>query len=116
MENPLPTRLKNIKVFSTWLAPVQIVLIPVNNLNTKIISPSKEKLLKRVSSGKWFLEEKLGYKIREHQLKVPFQLVIGDNEVNDKTITYRKYGDKEQVTLKLDEYISYLCSIIKSKK
>ncbi len=106
-------------VFPLWLAPVQLVLIPVNNLyHQDYLNEVKEKLLKagfRVESD--FREEKLGYKIRDHQTKkVPFQLVIGDNEVNDKTITYRKYGDKEQVTLKLDEYISYLCSIIKSKK
>jgi len=52
-------------------------------------------------------EEKLGYKIRDAQtLKVPFQLVVGDNEVNDNKVTFRRYGKQEQTTVDVEEFIT----------
>ncbi len=105
--------------FPTWLAPTQIKLIPVNNESHL---PYVQKM------HEWFVdedfrseidlrEEKLGYKIREAQTqKIPYQLVIGDQEVENNTITYRKYGEKEQVTLPLDDFISYMHDVIKNKK
>ena len=97
--------------FPFWLAPVQLKLIPVNlehhfdytkDLNDKLIN-----LGFRVESD--YREEKLGYKIREAQTqKIPYQLVIGDNEVENNTVTYRKYGSKDQVTLPVEEFISLI--------
>ncbi|MCK7485748.1 MAG: His/Gly/Thr/Pro-type tRNA ligase C-terminal domain-containing protein [Bacillus subtilis] len=58
-------------------------------------------------------EEKLGYKIREAQtLKIPFQLVLGDKEVADRTVTYRRYGEQEQTTLPIADFIA----LVKSEK
>ena len=94
--------------FPTWLAPVQMKVIPVSldvhldyakKLNDLFIDHDLRSELD-------IREEKLGYKIREAQtLKIPYQLVVGDNEVNDNQVTYRKYGQKEQVTVSVDEFI-----------
>lgn len=104
--------------FPTWLAPTQVKIIPVNNeahlayaekINALFIDEDfRSELDKR--------EEKLGYKIREAQKsKIPYQIVIGDQEVENNTVTYRKYGEKEQVTLPLDAFVEYLHTIIKTK-
>jgi threonyl-tRNA synthetase len=105
--------------FPTWLAPTQIKLIPVNNdahgtyakaINDRFID---DDLRSEIDER----EEKLGYKIREAQTqKIPYQLVIGDNEVDNQTVTYRKYGEKEQTTLPLDAFISMIKAEIRDKK
>ena len=56
-------------------------------------------------------------RLRESQIqKIPYTLVIGDNEMNTKSVTYRKYGTKEQITVSLDEFISMILKEIKEKK
>lgn len=97
--------------FPFWLAPVQIKLIPVNNdfhyEYTKELESRLINLGYRVETD--FRDEKLGYKIREAQTKkIPYQLVIGDNEVNDSKVTYRKYGEQKQVSLGFDEFLSLI--------
>ena len=50
--------------------------------------------------------EKMGYKIRASQTqKIPYQLVVGDSEVQDNTVAVRKYGEKATVTINLSEYL-----------
>ncbi len=95
--------------FPLWMAPVQVKVIPVNlqyheefarNLNKKLLDHG-------IRSELDARDEKLGYKIREAQTrKVPYQLVVGDNEVNANQVTYRKYGSQEQVTVSIDEFVS----------
>lgn len=97
--------------FPTWLAPTQVKIIPVSNSvheeYTKEINLALKQAGYRVEND--FREEKLSYKIREAQVsKIPYQLVIGDNEVSNKLITYRKYGSEEQITVTLDEFIELL--------
>jgi threonyl-tRNA synthetase len=105
--------------FPVWLAPVQVKLIPVSNVGHKKFT---EKLYKRLKDAGIrtevdFRDEKLGYKIREAQTqKIPYQLVIGDNEVNTNTVTYRKYGEKEQTTVKISEFIKMIKNQIKERK
>ena len=56
-----------------------------------------------------YRDEKLGYKIREAQTKkIPYTLVIGDNEVKDGTVTYRKHGSQAQTTVTLEEFIELI--------
>lgn len=105
--------------FPTWLAPVQIKLIPVNlschkeyaeRLNSLFLD---EKF--RVETD--YRDEKLGYKIREAQTKkIPFTLVIGDKEVENNTVTYREYGKEEQVTVTLDEFVKLIQDKVKNLK
>ncbi len=105
--------------FPTWLAPTQIKLIPVNNAShLEYVQRLHERFIDEdFRSDIDYREEKLGYKIREAQTqKVPYQLVVGDQEVTNKTVTYRKYGEKDQVTLPLDAFIDYMHDIIRTKK
>ena len=105
--------------FPTWLAPVQVKLIPVNNeYHLDYVKEVYEKLRNediRVEIDD--RDEKLGYKIREAQTKkIPYQLVVGDNEVKDRNLTYRRYGQTEQVKLSVDEFIAMIKDEIKSLK
>ena len=56
-----------------------------------------------------YREEKLGYKIRESQTaKIPYTLVIGDNEVANNQVTYRKHGTQAQVTVSVEEFVNLI--------
>ncbi len=106
-------------VFPLWLTPVQAVVIPVNLEHHQEYAIKLYETLKKAGFRveKDIRNEKLGYKIREQQTKkIPFALVIGDSEVKDGTVTYRKYGSREQITVSVDEFIHSLNQIIKSKK
>lgn len=97
--------------FPTWLAPVQIKLIPVkNDVHLDYVKEINDLLFKaglRVEIDD--RDEKLGYKIREAQtLKIPYQLVVGDKEVKDQLLTYRKYGSSETNTVSVDEFIALI--------
>ena len=105
--------------FPTWLAPVQVNLLPVvgdiHSAYAKEVKSILEEKGLRVNIDD--RNEKLGYRLRESQIqKIPYTLVIGDNEMNTKSVTYRKYGSKEQITVSLDEFISMILKEIKEKK
>ncbi len=105
--------------FPTWLAPVQVNLLPVvGDIHSAYANEVKSILEEnglRVNIDD--RNEKLGYRLRESQIqKIPYTLVIGDNEMNTKSVTYRKYGSKEQITVSLDEFISMILKEIKEKK
>ena len=105
--------------FPTWMTPVQVKVIPVNNEYHLDFS---KKLYTKLMENKIRVEmddrdEKLGYKIREAQTKkIPYQLVLGDKEVEKGEVTYRKYGEQEQTTVKVDEFISLILKEIEEKK
>ena len=97
--------------FPTWLAPVQVRIIPVNmNYHYEYAEGLKKLLLDysiRVEED--YREEKLGYKIRESQTaKVPYTLVIGDNEVANNLVTYRKHGTQAQITVTVEEFVNLI--------
>ncbi|MCK9470948.1 MAG: threonine--tRNA ligase [Bacilli bacterium] len=103
--------------FPTWLAPVQVKLIPVNNqYHLDYVEKIKELLLDediRVEVDS--REEKLGYKIREAQTKkIPYQLVIGDNEVKNNQLTFRQYGKQESTTVSIEQFVMMIKSEIKN--
>ncbi len=98
-------------IFPVWLAPVQVKLIPVNLEYHKEFTDNLSKLFKKnkIRFEADYRDEKLGYKIREAQMKkIPFQLVIGDKEVESNTVTYRRYGEQNQVTVSIDEFINMI--------
>ncbi|NLK12180.1 MAG: threonine--tRNA ligase [Candidatus Phytoplasma sp.] len=104
--------------FPLWLSPVQVKLLPVAlQAHTDYTKEVYQHLMKLGIRAEMDLrDEKLGYKIREAQsLKIPYQIVVGDNEVAQKTVTYRKYGSQEQVTISLDEFVALLETQIKHK-
>lgn len=105
-------------VFPTWLAPVQIRLLPVM---TEAQNEYCKKLVVRFNDLKLRCEidareEKLGYRLREAQLKkIPYTLVIGENELANNTVTYRKFGTKDQITVSVDEFINRIMDEVNSK-
>lgn len=95
--------------FPTWLAPVQIKLIPVSpDVHLDFVKKLNDLFIDHDLRSELDLrEEKLGYKIRDAQTqKIPYQLVVGDKEVEVNQVTYRKYGSKEQVTVSIDDFIT----------
>ena len=104
--------------FPTWLAPVQTIIIPVNNEAHLEFSQElyNKMLANNIRVEIDMREEKLGYKIREAQTrKIPYQIAIGDKEVERASVTVRKYGSKEQYTIKIDKFIDALREEIKNK-
>ncbi len=105
--------------FPTWLAPVQVRLLPVNNefhleYTDKLYRLMSEKGL-RVEKDD--ANEKLGYRLRSAQVnKIPYTIVIGDNERDNGTVTYRKYGQKDQITVSVDEFLKLIQEEIDTKK
>ena len=104
--------------FPSWLAPVQVNILPVNNeFHLEYAHEVKECMLKagfRVELDD--ANEKLGYRLRNSQVrKIPYTIVIGDNERDNKTVTYRKYGQKEQITVSLEEFIKLLKEEVETK-
>lgn len=105
--------------FPTWLSPVQVNVIPVNNEYhldyAREIKNLLEKEKVRVEVDE--RNEKLGYKMRESQTsKVPFTLILGNHEVEDHTISYRIHGQEETKTVSVDEFLQYIRTVIDDKK
>jgi threonyl-tRNA synthetase len=104
--------------FPLWLEPVQVNVIPVNNEyhldKAKELFSSLFDIDIRVELDD--RDEKMGYKIRESQMKkIPYTVVLGDKEVENDTITYRKYGTDKQVTVSREEFVNMLIEDIKNK-
>lgn len=104
--------------FPTWLAPVQVKVVPVSvQAHEEYAQHIKETL--RESGIRVEIDnrnQKLGYKIREAQVaKVPYILVIGDNEVQNKSVNVRKYGEEKSQTVELEEFTNALTSEITNK-
>lgn len=105
--------------FPTWLAPVQAKLIPVND---DAHGDHVEEIRRRMKAAGMRVEvdnrnEKMGYKIREAQTqKIPYQLVFGDNEIAENTVTVRRYGSKETLSMPFDEFLAQLEQDIKEYK
>ena len=98
-------------LYPTWLAPVQVKIIPVNmNFHKDYCDKLKTTFLEKgIRFETDYRDEKLGYKIREAQtMKMPYSLVIGDKEVENNLVTYRKHGTQEQVTVSVDEFINII--------
>ena len=104
--------------FPTWLAPTQVKVIPVKNEYHLEYSKEIYKLLedKGIRVELDDREEKLGYRIREAQMKkIPYQLVLGDKEREERTVTYRQYGQQKQTTVSVDEFVEMLINEIETK-
>ena len=104
--------------FPLWLAPTQVKVIPVKNEYHLEYSKEVYKLLedKGIRVELDDREEKLGYRIREAQMKkIPYQLVLGDKERDERTVTYRQYGEQKQITVSLDEFVDMVLKQIEEK-
>ena len=104
--------------FPLWLAPTQINIIPVNNeyhleYANKIYDLLRENNLRVELDSR---DEKLSYKMRESQTKkIPVTLILGDNELDNNTVSYRLFGNRETVTLSINDFIELINKAIKNK-
>ena len=106
-------------VLPLWLSPVQANIIPVNNEYHLDYAKKVNNLLldNNIRTNFDDRDEKVGYKLREGVMKkIPYTLVLGDNEISNNTITYRKYGTENKITISLDEFIKLVNTEIRSKK
>ena len=105
--------------FPTWLAPVQVTVIPVNNnyhleYAKEVYDALKEKNVRVELDDR---EEKLSYKMRDAQTKkIPIILVLGDKEKDGNLVSYRRHGADKTYSVDKDMFISLLLNEIKDKK
>jgi len=103
--------------FPTWLAPVQVKILPI----TERQKDYADKLYQDLFDAGVRVEvdarsEKIGYKIREAQLeKVPYMLVVGDKEMENRTVSLRKRGEGDKGTIELASFKEELLAEIKAR-
>ncbi|ULG71292.1 threonine--tRNA ligase [Macrococcus brunensis] len=105
--------------YPTWLAPNQLEIIPVSNevhydYARALYDELKSQGVRCHIDDR---EEKMGYKIREAQMhKVPYQIVVGDKEVENNEVNVRQYGSQDSETIDRDDFIWKLVDEIRLKK
>ena len=103
--------------FPTWLSPVQVNILPVAEVHNEYANNLKEELESlgircEIDNS----SEKLGYRLRLSQIKkTPYTLVIGDKEVENKSVTYRIFSHQEQINVSKEEFINLILDEIKNK-
>ena len=104
----------------TWLAPVQVKVMPVKTDNEELMAYA-HKVVDALDAKNVRVElddraEKLGYRMREGQVeKVPYLLVLGFNEVENNTVSYRLHGQADTTVVGLDEFVAKIEEEIKTK-
>ena len=103
--------------FPTWLAPVQVKLLPITDRNNEYTDALAEKLNMfgiRFENDK--RQEKIGYKIREAQLaKIPYMVIIGDQEQENGTVSVRRRDQSNNETMTIDDFVSMIVNEINTK-
>ena len=105
--------------FPLWLAPKQVVIIPVHHENHLAYANKVKEALANINVRVSIDDrnEKLGYRIREAQIhKIPVEVVVGDNDRDNNQVTVRRFGKKEEVKLSLDEFVNSIKLEIESKE
>jgi len=104
--------------FPLWLAPVQVKLLPVSD-NYMEDALALQRLLEEagIRADTDLRNEKLGYKIREAQHeKVPYMLVLGENERSLRTVSVRKRGEGDQGTAAIEPFVQRILTEIEEKR
>ncbi len=102
----------------TWLAPTQVKVIPVNpelhsEYGEEITNLLKDNDIRAELDNR---NEKLGYRLREAQTeKVPYTLILGDQEKENSTISYRLFGQKDTTTVSKEEFVNLIKEEIDTK-
>ena len=105
--------------FPAWLAPTQVVIMPVSSEYQGDYAEEVYEMLKKENIRVELdaRNEKLGYRLRESQIKkVPYTLILGDNEKENKQISYRLFSSKETTTVSQKEFIKMLKDEIKNRE
>ena len=106
-------------ILPLWLAPTQVMVMPVSSEYHSAYAKEVKDLLDRedIRVEMDARDEKLGYRLRESQIKkIPITIILGDQEKEDKTISYRLFGEKETTTLSQEEFIKLINDNIKNKR
>ena len=104
--------------FPTWLAPVQVEILPISE---KFLDKCEE-IKKEIAKANVRVEldsrnEKIGYKIRSAiSQKIPYIVILGENEINNGTISVRKRGTNDTTEMKLDEFVEMISKEINERK
>ena len=103
--------------FPLWLAPVQIILLPITDNHTEYTDKIAEELEESgIRVEKDLRNEKIGFKIREAQLqKIPYMAVLGDKEVETSTLSVRRRRSKETRTLDLKTFLNEVNEAVKNR-
>ena len=104
--------------FPTWLSPIQAIVMPVNSEFQGEYAREVYELLKKNNIRVELDDrnEKLGYRLRESQInKIPYTIILGDNEKENKTISYRLFGEQETTTLSQKDFIKLIRDEIDNK-
>lgn len=103
--------------FPAWLAPVQVKILPISDKYADYAHEIKRKMFDlgiRVEVDD--RNEKIGYKIREAQVKkIPYSIIVGESEMENKNISVRKRREKDTVTMDTDTFINTLLEEIRTK-
>jgi threonyl-tRNA synthetase len=104
--------------FPMWLAPVQAAILPITDRQNDYAAEISRKLEEHgIRCTVDSRNEKIGYKIREHQTKhVPYMLVIGDKEAADNTVAVRQRNKGDQGVISLDDFVTKAVSQIKNRE
>jgi len=103
--------------FPLWLAPVQIILLPITDNHTEYTDKIAEELeVSGIRVEKDLRNEKIGFKIREAQLqKIPYMIVLGDKEVETSTLSVRRRRSKETRTLDLKTFLNEVNEAVRNR-
>ena len=104
--------------FPIWLAPVQVKILTIKKGNA-LYAKEMQSLLKaeQIRAELDCRDEKIGLKIRESELdKIPYMLIIGDREVEEKVIAVRKHGNRDCAGMDIKQFIDRISKQIESRK
>ncbi|MBV51601.1 MAG: threonine--tRNA ligase [Nitrospinae bacterium] len=104
--------------FPLWLAPVQVILLPITDQHQEYADEVAKKLTNNgFRVEKDLRNEKIGFKIREAQLqKIPYMIVLGEKEAEAKTLAVRKRRSKETRTINIDTFIEEMNTQVEEKQ
>lgn len=104
--------------FPLWLSPTQVKILPISDEQLEYAKTIEKELLKnkirvKVDSR----SEKIGYKIREAELeRVPYMLILGKKEAEEKVLSIRRRGNKENEVMDLERFVTKLLKEIEEKE
>ena len=104
--------------FPLWLSPTQVKILPISDEQLEYAKTIEKELLKNKIRVKVDSRaEKMGYKIREAELeRVPYMLILGKKEVEEKVLSIRRRGNKENDVMDLDGFVTKLLKEIEEKE
>ena len=104
--------------FPLWLSPTQVKILPISDEQLEYAKTIEKELLKNKIRVKVDSRaEKIGYKIREAELeRVPYMLILGKKEAEEKVLSIRRRGNKENDVMNLDEFVTKLLKEIEEKE